>query len=119
MGHVRIKVKVAHPERPDEAVEVPDALVDTGASMSAIPRSIANKLGLRILGQQKARTAAGEVTVDRSYALIEYDGHVSVGDVIITDTYSGLLIGVLTLEGMGLAVDPKSGRLVDSELLLL
>jgi len=119
MGHVRIKVKVAHPERPDKAVEVPDALVDTGASMTTIPRSIANELGLRILGSQRARTASGDVTVDRSYAQLEYDGHVSVGDVAITDTYPGVLIGVLTLEGMSLAVDPKSGRLVDSELLLL
>jgi aspartyl protease family protein len=119
MGHVRIKVKIAHPERPDEAAEFTDALVDTGASMTTIPRSVANQLRLRILGRQKARTAAGDLIVDRSYAQVEYDGHVSVGDIIISDTYPGVLIGVLTLEGMGLAVDPKSGRLVDSELLLL
>jgi len=120
MGHVRITIRIAHPERPDEALEFADALVDTGASITTIPRSVADQPGLRILGrQQKAPTAAGDVTVDRSYAQVEYDGHVSVGDIIISDTYPGVLIGVLTLEGMALAVDPKSGRLVDSELLLL
>jgi hypothetical protein len=38
---------------------------------------------------------------------------------MISSTYPGVLLGALTLEGMALAVDPKSGRLIDSELLLL
>jgi len=119
MGHVRVKIRIAHPERPENAVDVADALVDTGATLTTIPRAIASELGLRILGRQSARTAAGALEVERSYAMIEYDGRQSVGDVIVSDMYPGVLVGVVTLEAMALAVDPQSGRLVDSELLLL
>lgn len=119
MGHVRISIKVANPEKPDEAHEVQDALVDTGATWTTVPRSLANQLGLRILGQRPTRTAAGVIQVDHSYAMVEYDGRQSVTDILVSDTYPGVLIGVVTLESLALAVDPKSGRLVDSEILLL
>jgi len=89
------------------------------ATWSVLPRSLANQLGLDIIGKKRVRTADNEAQLDHSFAYIEYDGHDSVGDVIISDTYPGVLVGVLTLEGMALAVDPQSGRLVDSEVLLL
>jgi aspartyl protease family protein len=119
MGHVRVKIRIANPARRQEAVEVDDALVDTGATWSVMPRSLAYRLGLDIIGQKRLRTAEGEAQLDHSFAYIEYNGHDSVGDVVISDSYPGVLVSVLTLEGMALAVDPKTGRLVDSELLLL
>ncbi len=119
MGHVRVKIRIANPARRQEAVEVDDALVDTGATWSVMPRSLADRLGLDIIGQKRVRTAGGEAQLDHSFAYIEYNGHDSVGDVVISDSYPGVLVSVLTLEGMALAVDPKTGRLVDSELLLL
>lgn len=119
MGHVRVKIRIANPNRRDQAIELDNVLVDTGATWTVIPRPIAEELGLEVLGKKKVRTANGEIDVDHSYAFIEYEGRQTVSDVMITDTYDGVLLGVFTLEGMALAVDPKSGRLVDSELLLL
>ena len=119
MGHVRVKVKIANPARRHQPIEVMDALVDTSATWTMIPRSLADQLGLDIIGRKRVRTAETEVQLDHSFACIEWDGHDSVGDVVISDAYPGVLVGVLTLEVMALAVDPKTGRLVDSELLLL
>jgi clan AA aspartic protease len=119
MGHVRVTIEVAHPARRDRSVTIDGALVDTGATRTTIPRSIAKDLGLEVVGRQQVRTAQGVQEIDQSFALITYEGRQTVGDVWISDAYSGVLIGVITLESLGLAVDPASGRLTSSEFLLL
>jgi clan AA aspartic protease len=117
MGHVRVKIEIANPVQRDKVIEVADALVDTGAT--TIPRGFAEQLGLEIVGSQQIRTADGTTEIEQSYALVRYDGKQTFGDVWISDKYPGVLIGVITLEALGLAVDPSSGRLTDSEFLLL
>jgi clan AA aspartic protease len=119
MGHVRVHLRIANPLRRDEAIEVEDALVDTGATWTTLPRGIADRLGLEIVGQVQTETAAGEISVDHSFALIEYDGKQSFSDVLINDSLNEVLVGVVTLELLRLAVDPSSGRLVDTKLLLM
>ena len=119
MGIVRVKVRIANPYRREQVVEVDDALLDTGASQTTIPRRIAEELDLEILGQKRVTTANVVLTVDQSFAYIEIEDRPTVHEVLVSDTYSGVLIGVLTLEGLALAVDPKRHRLVDAELLLL
>jgi len=119
MGHVRVKIRIANPNNRSEAIEVDDALVDTGASFTTVPRALADRLALDVLGQHQVRTAAGPLKVDRSFAFIDIDGRDGVAPVWISDSYPGVLIGVLTLEALALAVDPGAGKLTDSELLLL
>ena len=119
MSHVRVKVRLGHPDRPNQMVEVADALVDTGASFTTVPRGMANNLGLSSYRIRSATTAAGPIQVDESYALFDYDGHKAVTPIWVSDTYDGVLIGVFTLEALGLAVDPSSGKLIDTEMLLL
>ena len=118
MGHVRVKIRIANPARRQEAIEVDGALVDTGATKT-LPRDIADRLRLDIVDQVQTETAAGEISVDHSFALVEYDGKQSVSDVLINDHLREVLVGVVTLEGLRLAVDPRSGRLVDTKLLLM
>ena len=93
--------------------------MDTGATRTTINRALADELGLEIVGTQQIRTADGTSSIDQSFALVRYDGRQTFGDVWVSDTYPGALIGVTTLEALGLAVDPVSGRLVNSEFLLL
>ena len=119
MGHVRVKIRIANPTRRQEFVDVDDALVDTGATWTTVTRDIADRLRLQVVDQVQADTAAGEVTVDHSFALIQYDGKQSISDVLVNDTLREVLVGVVTLEGLRLAVDPHSGRLVDTKLLLM
>lgn len=119
MGHVRVAIRISNPFDPDREVEVPDAMVDTGATITTIPRDIANQLGLTSRGQVRVRTASGVEMVDRSVAWVEIQGKDGFTPISISDSYPGILIGVVTLETLGFAVDPKGERLIDAELLLL
>ncbi len=119
MGIVRVAITITNPAQRARRREIADAIVDTGASWTTIPKALAEELGLEVLGRKRVNTANGPIEVEHSFALIEFDGHQSMSDIMVTDTYPGVLLGALTLEGMALAVDPKSGKLVDSELLLL
>jgi aspartyl protease family protein len=119
MGIVRVAITITNPTDRSRRREISEAIVDTGASWTTIPKALAVDLGLEIVGRRRVMTANGPVEVEQSHAMIEYDGHLSFSDIMISSTYSGVLLGALTLEGMALAVDPKSGKLVDSELLLL
>ncbi len=119
MWIVRVAITVTNPTDRSRRREIPDAIVGTGASWTTLPKALAAELGLEIVGRRRVITANGTVDAEQSHAMIEYDGHVSFADIMVSSTYPGVLLGALTLEGMALAVDPKSGRLIDSELLLL
>src|SRR3990170_3327723 len=116
MGHVRVRITLANPERTDGAVEVEEALVDTGATWTTIPRTLAQGLDLRVVGQAAVKTAAGPQQLDQSYAYIELADKRMVTPLLISDTLDTVLIGVITLEAMGLAVDPATGQLKESEV---
>jgi predicted aspartyl protease len=119
MVHVRIRVEIANPVNRDNSVVMQDALVDTGATRTTIPRAMANKLEPEVVGSQQIRTADGSANIDQSFALLRYDDKQTFGDIWISDRYPGVLIGVITLEALGLAVDPCSGRLTAPDFLLL
>lgn len=119
MGHVRVQVRIGNPSDRDLVEDIDDALVDTGATLTTATRSLADRLKLDVLEQHQARTAAGAVTVDESFAYFEYRGRKSVTPVRISDDYPNVLIGVVTLEAFGLKVDPRSGELEETEFLLL
>ena len=119
MGRVRISLRLANPERPDEFVGVDNALVDTGATFTTIPRPIAVELGLKPVRQRQIRTAAGYQTMEESYALFEFDGNRTVTPVLVTDSLDFVLVGVITLEALALIVDPNKGELREAEVYLL
>ncbi len=119
MGHVRVNLKLSNPERIDGTIEILDALVDTGATWTTLPRPLAQQLGLNIVGQIRVRTASGVQVLDQSYAHILLQGKSMVESVLIIDTLETVLVGVRTLEGMGWAVDPSTGELKESDILLL
>jgi predicted aspartyl protease len=119
MGHVRVRIRLANPESHEDGAQVDEALVDTGATWTTIPRTLADALGLRVIGQMAVKTAAGPQQLDQSYAYIELAGKAMVTPLLISDTLDTMLIGVITLEAMGLAVDQGTGRLRESEVFLL
>ena len=57
--------------------------------------------------------------MDQSYAYMELAGKTMVTPLLVSDTLDPMLIGVITLEAMGLAVAPGTGRLRESEVFLL
>ena len=100
------------------SLSIPHLLILAQLSLRSLG-ALADRLGLDVIGQRQARSAAVSVLIDESYAYFEYDGRHTVTPVWINDDYPGVLIGVITLEALGLAVDLGTGKLIDSELLFL
>ncbi len=117
MGHVIARVTISSPV--DESLQTRvDALVDTGATFSVVPRAIGLDLHLPTTGRVRVRTANGDVELERSRALIRIGEREEISPVLISDSPDRMLIGVITLESLALTVDPTTGQLNEMELLL-
>jgi len=116
MGHVTVRITIANPIDNDLKSEV-EGLVDTGATFTVVPRSLAADLKLPITGRGRVRTAAGDLTIDRGRALVQIDGQSEINPVYICDTVDKVLIGVVTLETLALTVNQKTGELSEADLL--
>ena len=111
-----IKVILGNPDS-KEKMEV-TGLVDTGATLTVIPRRVANSLKILPKSTANVMTAGGPIEIDISSAEIEVSGKRDVVRIAISDVIDKVLIGVTTLEILGLAVDPISGQLKESTYLL-
>ncbi len=119
MGHVTIRVTLSNPVLAGKGKVVEKALIDTGATFTTIPQPIARRLGLKSIGKRQVKTAARSQTLNESFAHIEVNGKSTVSPLLISTTLDKILIGVITLEALGLSVDPTRGTLKETETLLL
>jgi len=87
-------------------------LVDTGASIAMIPRSILEALGVTPLRREDVELADGRlVPRDIGLVILRYEGIPYGADVIFGEGGDAALLGVITLEELGLTVDPRTGNL--------
>ena len=95
------------------ALDVPDALVDTGAWGLSIPKTMLAELGLKYLKTRKAKTAAGDVDV-RVFGTtrLTIQGRDTPMDVTELPDNCPVLIGQLALEGMDFVVDMKAHKVI-------
>ena len=95
------------------AVEVADAVVDTGASGLSMPRSLLETLGLTYLRTRKAMSSAGPMEV-RVFGTARLSVQGRDCPVDITELPDGcpVLIGQIPLEAMDFVLDLPSRRLV-------
>jgi clan AA aspartic protease len=117
VGRAWINAKFINPNTNKE-IEI-KALVDTGTTFTVIPRHIYEELGLRTVGKRRVKTASGYVDMDESFALVEVGNKRGVSPVLVSNELNEVLIGVITLEALGLTVDPTTGELRETEILML
>lgn len=87
------------------------ALVDTGASFSAIPESLARKIGIKPFGKKEVELADGSKKFfPIATAYIKIRGR-EVPQIVLISPDGEALIGVETLEHLGMIVDPKKRKL--------
>jgi clan AA aspartic protease len=95
------------------------ALVDTGATLSVIPRKIAIELQLPVIGRRRVATAKGVTELDECIGIVEVMSRKAYTHILVSDDIDVALIGATTLETMGLEVDPATGKLKESKTYLL
>ena len=90
-----------------------EALADTGATTTVIPRRILSGLGISPTRQETFEYASGQqARLDMAQATAQMEGRETVTWVIFGDEGMSPLLGAYTLEGLFLAVDPYNQRLV-------
>lgn len=95
------------------AVDVPDALIDTGASTLSVPRRLVAQLGLKPLRARQARTSAGTVTLQvYGTAKLTIQDRDCTCDVVEVPDDCPVLIGQVPLELLDFVVDPGGQRLI-------
>jgi predicted aspartyl protease len=99
------------------AIEVEQALVDSGAKLLGLPKSMIDQLGLAFVQTRPALTAAGEVTAGiYSSVILSVQGRRCTVDVSQIAEGCPVLIGYLPLEGLEFILDPLHQRLIPAEL---
>ena len=118
MGTFTIQVDVGDPSGSN--FETLEALVDTGATNTAIPASLLRRLGVAPQGKSGYRIADGsrlELDVGRTW--VRVDGQQEFTQVVFGPEGSRPVLGAVTLEEMGLSVDPVARRLVPVDKYLM
>lgn len=125
MGRVVVEAKIENvndlvlarnghlPESDIRSVTVNDALVDTGATMLALPKRLIGDLGLNSFYEKNAMSSRGlgKVSVFGPVRLTIQERTCTV-DVVELPNEVPTLIGQVPLELMDWVVDPKNQRLI-------
>ena len=96
-----------------------EALVDTGATYSWVPRDVLDRLGIRPEEEWPFVMADGrEVMYPIASVRVRMLGRTRATVAVFGEPGTEPLLGVVTLEEFGLAVDPISRRLLPVRALL-
>ncbi len=96
-----------------------EATVDTGAAYTTLPTSLLREIGIEPMGKRRFLLADGRrVDMDYGRAWATINGTSEVTIVVFGEDDAPTLLGAYTLEGLALAVDPISQRLVPTHLIM-
>jgi len=119
MGYVKVAAKIYNPADRSKPIQL-DLLADTGAIYTAIPASLLENLNIKPTSTRRFKLANGKVErYPTGEAYVEVAGEGVTSIIVFLPEGSTPLLGVTTLELLGLQVDPTTGELKPLELLLL
>jgi len=111
MGFTTIKLKLCHLADPSRQEEV-ELLVDTGALYSVVPRQLLESIGVEEIREEKFVLADGTAIRRRIGAIMFIlEGKRGPSPVVFGEPGDKPLLGVVTLESLGLEVDPTTKTL--------
>lgn len=109
MGETRARLKIYGPD--GKAIEL-EALVDSGATFTKVPKEMADSLGLKSRYETEVELADGRrVKRGLAEAEVEVEGVRRPVLVAIGEEGERALIGYTTLELLGFKVNPITGKL--------
>ena len=111
MALTQVEIDIANPSRPAKTERLA-FLVDSGAIYTVAPARVLRRLGIRALAKEEFLLADGTKTIRRKGgALFKYGTRIGVSDVIFGEADDSQLLGALTLEALGLSLDPLKREL--------
>ena len=117
MGTFSVAVQVGNLEGP-VFIDL-EALVDTGATYTVLPEDLLGQLAIKPVGQRSFELADDRVQqYSIGYARLRLNGTETITQVVFGANRSSSLLGAVTLEQLGLAVDPVHQRLIQVNALL-
>ncbi len=118
VGHVVARVRIRNPGDPSRFMEL-ELLVDTGSMYTWIKRSRLEKLGVRPMARWRFKAIEGRV-IERGIGevVIECLGEKATTIVVFGEEDDHEVLGVYSLEGLRLEVDPVTRQLRKTEALL-
>src|SRR3989344_2317852 len=106
MGLTHVNLRLVNPDKP-RLVVGEEFLVDTGAQFTVVPGSLVKRLQLEPVRSQDFVLADGKVVKRKlGSCVISYEDLQAPGLVVLGEKDDSPLLGAITLESMGLAVDP-------------
>jgi len=118
LGYIKVKAKVWNVESPTISKEV-ELLADTGAVYTVLPSSLLKELKVKPIDKRRFKLANNQI-IERDVGIvgIEIKG-IKTHTIAVFGDEGIYLLGVVTLEELGLEVDPIRGELRPMELLLM
>lgn len=106
-----MNLKIKNPANPSKIFEG-KFLVDSGATYTVVPAVTLKTLGIKPDRTENFELADG-TSIKRPVgsALYEFEGRTSAAPVLFGEKDDNLLLGALTLEALGLILDPLKRRL--------
>lgn len=118
MGMTTVILRIKNPKDESKFIEE-EFLVDSGAAFTVVPKSLLEKIGIKGQREQKFTLADGRIIKRKiGEAIFEMNGNRAPGPVVIGKKNDSLLLGTLTLEAMGLVLDPFERKLYKAKLML-
>ena len=118
MGMTRLEVEVENPIDEDRNESV-RGLLDTGAVYSVVPSDVLYRIGIQPKGKQVFTLADGStISREKGVALFRYSDRVGGATVVFGEEGDSVLIGVTTLEALGMAFNPITRELYPLPMLL-
>lgn len=107
----RVQLTVKNPHQPAKKF-AGNFLIDSGATYTVVPKNILQDLGIKPERDEIISLADGTIIRRKlGSALFEYKGIKSVAPVLFGEKDDSALLGVITLEVMGLVLDPLKRKL--------
>ena len=100
-----------------EFLEEIEMIVDTGSHLTSIPEDVVQSCNLPILGEIEVKLSDGrKVKKKWTYVALEVRGKRTVSPVTICLPEGIPVLGSISLEAMGLAVDPVNKKLIPVDI---
>ena len=106
MGLTHVKAKIANAARPARTAQL-TCLVDSGAVYSVVPAKILRRLGIKPHSSRTFTLADGTAITRRlGDAIFRINGEQGASPVIFGEEGDSTLLGSVSLEALGLMLDP-------------